>query len=572
MIYKGNSVSEGIAVGRVICYKPFKPQVEERKISAADMEESLKRFQDALDKSRRELTDIKDGLEQDKNDKSMIFLAHLDILEDEVMTKEITDSISEGKDSPDWAIYKVYNCYIDKLCAGRSSVIRERAADLEDVRNRLLKNWYGIKESNLSELKEPAVVVAHDLLPSDTAVMDRKNILAIITEAGGRTSHSAIIARSYGIPAISGLSGALGLLRDGETVVADATTGDILTDQDEETLAYYRRKREEYLSCVKMLEQYLDKPAVTKDGRRIEIGLNIGSREEDMDSHRKYVDMVGLFRTEFMYMSSDYLPAEEQQFEAYMKILVTFGKKPVILRTLDIGGDKALPCLALPKEENPFLGKRALRLCFDRPELFKTQLRAALRASIYGNLWIMFPMVGSMDDLRRAKKILEEVKQELAEEKITFSKEVKAGIMIEIPSIAIMAEKAAKEVDFASIGTNDLCQYLLAADRINPEVAGYYQSYHPALFSLIGHVAREFHKAGKPICICGELGGDELAVPVLVGLGMDRLSMNFSSVAKIKKLLSEMTIQQMQAYAQAVTGMDTAAEAEEYLRKVLQCS
>jgi phosphotransferase system enzyme I (PtsI) len=338
------------------------------------------------------------------------------------------------------------------------------------------------------------------------------------------------------------------------------------------SLAYYRRKREEYLSCVKMLEQYLDRPAVTKDGRRIEIGLNIGSREEDMDSRRKYVDMVGLFRTEFMYMNSDYLPTEEQQFEAYMKILITFGKKPVILRTLDIGGDKALPCLALPKEENPFLGKRALRLCFDRPELFKTQLRAALRASIYGNLWIMFPMVGSMDDLRRAKKILEEVKQELAEEKIAFSKEVKAGIMIEIPSIAIMAEKAAKEVDFASIGTNDLCQYLLAADRINPEVAGYYQSYHPALFSLIGHVAAEFHKAGKPICICGELGGDELAVPVLVGLGMDRLSMNFSSVAKIKKLLSEMTIQQMQAYAQAVTGMDTAAEAEEYLRKVLQCS
>ncbi len=572
MIYKGNAVSEGIAIGKVMLYQPFVPRVEEGRILKEFAGHSMEQLKAVLAKSRQELHTILDSLEKAGNDKYMIFQAHLDILEDEVILGDIADSIKNDCYNPDWAIFQIYNKYISKLEESREALIRERAADLRDVRNRLLRNWNGIEECSLDRLKEPVIVVAYDLLPSDTAAMDKSKVLAIITEAGSRTSHTAIIARSYEIPAIVSLRGALMLFKEEELVVADAIDGEIRTDLEEKELEHYRNKRSEYLRTVAETRQYIDKPANTKEGRHIDIGLNIGGLDDSIQINPGQADLVGLFRTEFMYMNSDTLPTEEQQRKVYKKVLLTFRNKPVVLRTLDVGGDKTLPCLSLPKEDNPFLGKRALRLCFDRIDLFKTQLRAALKASVFGDLWIMFPMVGSLDDIRKAKGILEEVKKELRAEGTAFKETVKVGIMIEIPSIAIIAEKAAGEVDFASIGTNDLCQYLLAADRINPEVGSYYQSYHPALFSLIGHVAAKFGEAGKPICVCGELGGDELAAPVLVGLGIGKLSMGISSVARIKRCLSGLTMEQMRTYADAVREMDTSAEVEAYLRKVLKPS
>lgn len=570
MIYQGNAVSEGVAIGKILLYQPYLPKVKEKKISKQDINQNMERLEVVLRKSQQELKDISLDLENSANDEHKIFLVHLDMIEDEVMLEEILDSISGGYNSPDWAVYQVYNQYINKLKESKEPMIRERAADLVDVRNRILRNWENLDEQDLSRLTEPVVVVACDLLPSDTALMDKSKVLAIITEVGGRTSHSAILARSYGIPTILNVSNALNRFKQGEIVAVDAIVGEIHTDLDEGSHNFYQDKRERYLKSTNVMKQYLDKPAVTKDGTHIDIGLNISGVDEDTGIQQKYVDLVGLFRTEFMYINTDTLPTEEEQMKEYQKILLTYGDKPVILRTLDVGGDKELPCLLLPKEENPFLGKRALRLCFDRIDIFKTQLRAAFRASIYGNLWIMLPMVGSINDIRKAKGIIEEVKQELVLEKYDIREDVKIGIMIEIPSIAIIADRAVKEVDFASIGTNDLSQYLLAADRINPEVSSYCESYHPALFTLIQHAATSFNDAGKPIGVCGELGGDELAVPVLVGLGINKLSMGISSVGKIKKLLSELTTEQMRIYAKHVLKMETSDQVEEYLKQVIE--
>jgi phosphotransferase system enzyme I (PtsI) len=325
---------------------------------------------------------------------------------------------------------------------------------------------------------------------------------------------------------------------------------------------------ERYLADKEAERKFISVQPLMADGTRIDIGLNIGSSSPAALEGAKYTDMVGLFRTEFLYMEKPALPDEQEQFEAYKKILREYAPRPVTIRTLDIGGDKTLECMNMPREDNPFLGNRALRLCFDKPNIFKTQIRALLRASVHGSLWIMLPMVGSIDDIRRAKSMIDDVRVELDREDIACSSETRIGIMVEIPSIALIADIAAQEVDFASIGTNDLCQYLTATDRLNPYVSGYYQSYHPAMFRIIGHVVEEFDKAGKPICVCGEMGGDKLAVPVLVGLGLRKLSMGISSVAGIKRVLSTLTMEHAARLADAVKNMPTAADVESYLKKI----
>ena len=438
---------------------------------------------------------------------------------------------------------------------------------LRDVCARLLRCWEGLAERDLSALPGPVIVAAHDLVPSDTATLDREHVLGIITEVGGSTSHSAIIARSYEIPAVLGAEGIMIGLRDRQEVVLDAVDGVILTDIDDEARAFYEKKREETLRCQAHTKQYIGREPVTPDGVRIAVELNIASAEPQELEGARYTDGVGLFRSEFLYMGRSTLPTEEEQFQAYRKVLMTYGKRPVILRTLDIGGDKPLDCLDIPKGDNPFLGNRALRLCFQHPEVFRTQLRAALRASVYGQLWLMFPMVASMDDIRRAKGCLEQARDELTAEGIPFSPEMKVGIMVEIPSIAIIADQAAKEVDFASIGTNDLTQYLTAVDRGDPAVRSYYQTYHPAMFRLIGYVVKAFSACGKPVGVCGEMGGDPLTAAVLMGLGMRQLSMGAASVAAVKQIILSTSCETARTLAEAVCGMDTAEAVRQYLKE-----
>lgn len=568
MVYHGNPVSEGIALGKVLLYEPFVPDVKSTLIEKDDVQKSIDHYENARSSAKAELEIIQQMLKDDP-EKAKIMAAHMDILFDVAMDEEIRGSITFELKSAETAVNEVYGRYIKIIGRSKDELIRERAADLQDVKRRLLRNCMGIEEKNLAFLAEPSVIVAHDLFPSDTASMNRKNVLAIVTEEGGPTSHTAILARSYEIPALLGVKEIRSQLQNGQQVIVDAVDGCLLTEPTDVEQETYEKKRALYLRQAADTKKYLGAEAVTKDGVKIEVELNIGSANVQEIQGMQYTSGVGLFRTEFLYMGRNTLPTEEEQVEIYRKVLMQAGKNPVTVRTLDIGGDKKVDSLNLPKEDNPFLGNRALRLCFDRRDIFKTQLRAVMRAGTIGNLWVMFPMVGSLDDVRNAMAVVHEVQNEMDREGVSYGKNIKFGIMIEIPSIALIADLAAKEVDFASIGTNDLCQYTTAVDRLNPTVAKYYQSYHPAMFRLIGYVVEQFNKQGKPICVCGELGGDKLAAPVLLGLGMRRLSMGIASVARIKKIITQLDVARAKTLAENVCRLETAEEIESYLKTAL---
>ena len=570
MEYKGNPVSEGIAVGKAYLYQPYVPQVTEGEIPEDQAPAAVARYEELLEGAKQELAAIRERLEKaGDGDKAKIFTAHQDILFDVAMDEEIRDKITYDFMTPEWAIHKVYEKFIKILNKAKDDLIRERVADMRDVKNRLLRIAAGVPEKNLAALGEPVIVVAHDLLPSDTATLDRKNVLALVTEIGGATSHSAIIARSYEIPALLGVDGAMENLSHGQEIAVDAVEGLLVADPSGEVKADFAKKREAFLKRREEEKKFLGVEPRMADGTLLPVHLNVGSANDQELAAEKYTDGVGLFRTEFIYMGKEQLPTEDEQYEIYKKVLTAFGDRPVTIRTLDIGGDKKLQCMELPVEENPFLGNRALRLCFSMPEVFLTQLRAALRASVHGNLWIMFPMVGSMDDIRRAKAFVQQAKDQLDAQGVPYSPDVKLGIMVEIPSIALVADLAAKEVDFASIGTNDLTQYSIAVDRMNPALGEYYQNYHPALFRLIGYVVKSFTQEGKPVSVCGEMGGDPLAAAVLVGLGMSKLSMGAASVARIKKLLSGLTMEKARTLAAKVCTLPTNSQGEEYLKAEL---
>ncbi len=570
MEYKGNPVSEGIAVGKAYLYQPYVPQVTEGEIPEDQAPAAVARYEKLLEGAKQELAAIRDRLEKaGDGDKAKIFTAHQDILFDVAMDEEIRDKITYDFMTPEWAIHKVYEKFIKILNKAKDDLIRERVADMRDVKNRLLRIAAGVPEKNLAALGEPVIVVAHDLLPSDTATLDRKNVLALVTEIGGATSHSAIIARSYEIPALLGVDGAMENLSHGQEIAVDAVEGLLVADPSGEVKADFAKKREAFLKRREEEKKFLGVEPRMADGTLLPVHLNVGSANDQELAAEKYTDGVGLFRTEFIYMGKEQLPTEDEQYEIYKKVLTAFGDRPVTIRTLDIGGDKKLQCMELPVEENPFLGNRALRLCFLMPEVFLTQLRAALRASVHGNLWIMFPMVGSMDDIRRAKAFVQQAKDQLDAQGVPYSPDVKLGIMVEIPSIALVADLAAKEVDFASIGTNDLTQYSTAVDRMNPALREYYQSYHPALFRLIGYVVESFAKEGKPVSVCGEMGGDPYAAAVLAGLGMSKLSMGSASVARIKKMLSGLTMEKARELAAKARSLPTNDEVESYLKAEL---
>ncbi len=566
MILKGNPVSPGIAVGKAYLYKTFSCDVSATYFDKGQEKNYLGVFETTLTEAHRELDAVIASFAAKDADKAKIFEAHREILDDEEMLGMIREAIASERKFPDYAVASVYDEFIEILSKAKDPLIAARTADLCDVRNRLLRILKGEKEKNLSHLPKNTIVVAHDLLPSDTAMLDREYVAGIMAEAGGTTSHTAILARTYKIPAILGVSGAMETIADADLLALDAVGGEITVNPDEQALEQYRKKADDFQKQQEAAEKYLNRLAITADGQRIEVGINIGSDQFNIPSEN--YDFVGLFRTEFLYMESDHLPTEEEQFVSYKRVLENASGKTVTLRTLDIGGDKTLQYMQLPKEENPFLGKRALRLCFDHPDIFPTQLRAALRASAFGPLQLMFPMVGSIDDIRRAKTAVETAKEQLRTEGKAFNEQIKLGVMIEIPSLAAIADLVAREVDFASVGTNDLTQYLCAVDRMNSEVSGYYQGLGPAMLRTLGFIFEQFNAQGKPVSVCGELAGSPEAAVVMVGLGLRKLSMSEANLARVKATIAGITLDKTRELGAVCKKLSTEAEVKAYLKKV----
>lgn len=564
--YAGTAVSPGMAIGKVHVLKPFVSRIVKTSILDSEAEDNLSLFEQATARARAELEQLKEKFFSLNPEKYEILSAHEVILDDEEVHEGIKRAIIVGHKCAPWAISDTYEEYIGILINIDDPLIRERASDMRDVHNRLQRCLQNVPETAPGESDEPCIIVAEDLLPSDAVSLDPAFALGILAERGGATSHTAIIAKSLGIPAILGIKNACTIFSPGQEIVLDAEKGVVLTDLDSGEKRTYSEKLTAYLKNKRETRRYLLREAFTQDGTRIEIKVNIGSSDTKDFEAAEFSDGVGLFRSEFLYMENDRLPDEETQFNAYKSVLKAYDGKPVILRTLDIGGDKKLPYLDLPREENPFLGKRALRLCLERTDIFKTQLRAALRASDYGNLWIMFPMVSSIDDIEAAKAIVSEVRAELDREEMPYSADIKYGIMIEIPSVALISEYAADMVDFASVGTNDLCQYLTASDRMNPDLGRYYQTYHPAMFRILNHVIRGFMNKGKSVSICGEAGGDPAFVIPLIGFGMRSFSMSASCIAGMKRMISHLDIAAAQKAANDVLKMSGAGEIRQYLQ------
>ena len=555
----GKPVSRGIVLGRVLKYRPFVPSVSDAPISTEDVEAAWARYGKTVELARQELDCLEARLLADSPDKAKIVAAHREILQDPAMDEEIRGLIG-ARTPPDAAIERVYGSFIELLGRSKNEMMRERASDLVDVKNRLLRCWAGEPERNLARLEQPVIVVADDLYPSDTVSMDRSKVLGIITQVGGATSHTAIIARSYEIPAVLGVPGALAALEDGAEIVLDAVKGEIVLCPTGEECAAYAAAAEQVRANLRETAAYLDAEPVTLDGVRAEVRLNVAAANDFELSGAAHADGCGLFRTEFLYLEGDRLPGEEEQYQIYKRVLLAFGEKPVVLRTLDVGGDKQLACLELPHESNPFLGVRGLRLCLAHEALLRTQVRAALRASVHGSLRVMLPMVGALDEVRAAKAIFREEGEALSAAGIPWNPSMPVGIMVEVPSIALIADLAADEVDFVSVGTNDLCQYLTASDRMNPSVKPYHQDYHPAMFRALGYIARSFQAAGKPVSVCGELGGDPLAIPALLGLGIQKLSMSRASLAGAKRVIRSIRMEDAQALAQRVQSLKTEGE------------
>ena len=560
---QGIAASDGIAIAKV--YTLTEPDLTVTKVTVEDSEKEVSRLDDALAASIKDVELIKEtALKNLGEEEAQVFDAHLMVLSDPELIGQVKDSITSNKVNAESALKEVTDMFIS-IFAGMEDnpYMQERAADIRDVSKRVLAHLLGVKIPSPATIKDEVIIVAADLTPSDTAQLNRQYVKAFVTDIGGRTSHSAIMARSLEIPAIVGTKEVTSIAKDGDIIIVDGLSGDVFLNPSEEVVAEYRAKAEAFAAQQAEWEKLKDSKTYTKDGHQVELAANIGTPKDLEGVVNNGAEGVGLYRTEFLYMDSHDMPTEEDQFEAYKAVLEGMNGKPVVVRTMDIGGDKELPYLPLPHEMNPFLGYRAIRISLNEPEMFRTQLRALLRASVYGKLRIMFPMIATLNDFRGAKALLEEEKAKLIAEGVAVSDDIQVGIMIEIPAAAVLAHQFAKEVDFFSIGTNDLIQYTMAADRMNERVSYLYQPYNPSILTLIKHVIDSAHKEGKWAGMCGEMAGDQTAVPLLVGLGLDEFSMSASSVLKTRSLISKLTLSDMQALAaKAINECATVEEVE----------
>ena len=550
-VLKGTIASEGIAVAPVKIIEDIDLSFDRVEIS--DVKKEISRFEEAVFVAKQDIEKVRNkAADNIDEERAAIFDAQLLFLEDPEFIGQIKSQIESTYVNAESALDDVSNMFISIFSAMEDNpYMQERAKDIEDVSKRLLANLLGKEVLGISNISEESILLAEDLSPSETSQLNKNLVQAFLTEVGGRTSHSAIIARSLGIPAIVGLSNLRSKVNDGDIVIVDAEEGLVILNPSEEEIKTYKHKREEYLHNKNELLKLKDKNTVSKDGVQVELGANIAGPEDIENALLNGAEAIGLFRTEFLYMKDDRLPSEEEQFEAYKQVLVGMQNRPVVIRTMDIGGDKELPSLSLEKELNPFLGHRAIRISLEEEDIFRTQLRALLRASAFGNLKVMFPMIATISEFRQAKKILLEEKSKLEGEEVKLG-EVEVGIMIEIPAAAILAEKFAKEVDFFSVGTNDLIQYTMAADRMNEKVSYLYQPLNPAIIRLLQNVIASAHKEGKWVGMCGEMAGDERAVPLLLGLGLDEFSMSAGNILKIREFISRLDKKDCETLVQKV--------------------
>ncbi|EYD70064.1 phosphoenolpyruvate--protein phosphotransferase [Fusobacterium necrophorum subsp. funduliforme B35] len=531
---KGIDASPGIAIGKVFLYQENELLIT--KESHKTIEEEKQRLILGQEKTKKQLEAIKERtLLTLGKDKADIFDGHITLLEDEDLLEEINDLLEEGEITAEFALKTQIEEYCKMLSNLEDAYLRERAADLQDIGKRWLYNVAEVAIVDLSSLPADTVIVAKDLTPSDTAQVDLENVLAFVTEIGGKTAHSSIMARSLELPAVVGTGNICSLVNNGEMIIVDALAGEIILNPTQEELESYQAKQRKFLQEKEMLKQLQHKAAVSKDGVEVGVWCNIGSPKDVKGVLNNGGQGIGLYRTEFLFMNNDRFPTEEEQFEAYKEVAMALEGKPVTIRTMDIGGDKSLPYMELPKEENPFLGWRAIRVCLDRIEILETQFKALLRASAFGTIKIMLPMIMDITEIRRAKALLEKCKAELKEKGIAFDEKIPLGIMVETPAVAFRAKYFAKEVDFFSIGTNDLTQYTLAVDRGNENISHLYDSYNPAVLQAIQASIEGAHEAGIQISMCGEFAGDEKATALLFGMGLDAFSMSAISVPRIKQ-------------------------------------
>lgn len=562
----GVKASAGIAIGKVFLLA--NPKLAITTMSIEDPQAEVQRFQDALAKAKADLEGIASHVEKEMGaDKADIFKAHLLVLEDPELVDTIQGKIESDRVNAESALDEVSQGFIQLFEQMDNEYMRERAADIRDVTKRVLSYLLGVEFATPAHLTEEVIVVAEDLTPSDTAQLDRRYVKGFVTDIGGRTSHSAIMARSLEIPAVVGTREITRLTAASSTAIVDGHEGIVLLDPTDEEIAFYQRKQKEYDQEKTELLKLVHQKTVTTDQQHVELAANIGSPQDLAGVLANGAEGVGLFRTEFLYMGRENFPTEEEQYLAYQQVLAQMEGKPVVIRTLDIGGDKQLSYLDMPEELNPFLGFRAIRLCLDNQELFRTQLRALLRASVSGNLKIMFPMIATLEEFREAKSILEEEKRGLLEKGIAVSEQIEVGIMIEIPAAAMMADQFANEVDFFSIGTNDLIQYTMAADRMNERVAYLYQPYHPAVLRLIHLVIKAAHEKGKWVGMCGEMAGDPIAIPILLGMGLDEFSMSAVSILPARGQLGRMSKEEAAKHTTTILSMSSSQQVEEFVRR-----
>ena len=559
---KGIAASQGISFAKAYIF--VEPDLTVKEVKVQDVEAEVKRFEEAIEISKKELTIIKDKAHENLGaDKAAIFEAHLLILEDPEFMGTVKTDIQSKEINAEYALKETSDMFVSMFEAMDNDYMKERAADIRDVSKRILAHLLGVDLPNPSLIDEEVIVIAEDLTPSDTAQLNKQFVKGFATNIGGRTSHSAIMARSLEIPAVVGTSTITEEVKNGDILILDGLEGVVYVNPDEATTAELKEKHAKFEAQKAEWAKLVTEKSVTQDGHEVLLAANIGTPADLEGVNNNGGEAVGLYRTEFLYMGRDQLPTEDEQFEAYKAVLEGMGDKPVVVRTLDIGGDKELPYLDLPKEMNPFLGFRAIRLCLEEKDLFRTQLRALLRASVYGKLCVMFPMIATVQEFRAAKALFLEEKEKLVAEGVAVSNDIELGIMVEIPSTAVIADIFAKEVDFFSIGTNDLVQYTMAADRMSEKVSYLYQPYNPSILTLIKHVIDSAHKEGKWAGMCGEMAGDQTAVPLLVGLGLDEFSMSASSVLKTRSLISKLTLSDMQALAaKAINECATVEEVE----------
>ncbi|WP_324718378.1 phosphoenolpyruvate--protein phosphotransferase [Limosilactobacillus fermentum] len=567
---KGIAASDGIGIAPA--YLLVDPDLSYDKVKVDDTAAEYARVEKAFQDSIEELTQIKENAKDRLGEEELgVFDAHIAILSDPEMLGQIKDDIENNHTGAEEAVDKVTTAFADMLAAMTDNAyMQERAADVKDVAKRAMSHLLGKQLPNIAGINSPVVIVAHEITPSDTSQMDAKFVKGIVTDLGGRTSHAAIMSRTLRIPAIVGSNEITTSVEHGQMMIVDGLNGDAIIDPSDDQVKEYEAKAEAFEAERAEWAKLVDAPSVSKDGKEFEIAANIGTPDDTEDAVKQGADGVGLFRSEFLYMDNDHMPSEDEQFEAYKKAVVGMNGKPVVVRTMDIGGDKPLDYMPLPKEENPFLGYRAIRICLDRPELFKTQLRALVRASEFGPVSIMFPMIATVAELRQAKAIFDEAKAEVQKDHPGLGDDVKIGMMIEIPLAALNAAQLAKEVDFFSIGTNDLIQYSFAADRGNEAVSYLYQPLNPAFLSLVKHVITSAHENGAKAAMCGEMAGDEMALPLLMGMGLDEYSMSATSILRTRSMMKKLDTKEWAGYVdEIIANCATVEEVQDFVKSKL---